>query len=257
MNNIEVSLLNPEQAKDLYVYWSKFAAKCYDTTINPDKPEAVGKHCHATGHTSGSRTTYFIFEITGISRACTAQLNRHSIGTVVNEQSMRYVNFSNKDIKVPPSIHQDYYTRKLFTQTSELCKSTYLSLVNSLQKLGRTHEQAKEDARYILPMGTETEGCWAFDIEALEHFCNVRLCERAQWEIREVARQMKKEVIKVQPSLERKLVPNCKKLGYCPENNQQCKNMSKTIPTYNEFAQIMQTKEYKQLVEETKNKKKK
>ena len=80
------------------------------------------------------------------------------------------------------------------------------------------NEIANQSARYVLPMSTHTSFVMGFTIEALIHFCNMRLCVRAEDKIRELARLMKKEVIEVLPELEKKLVPQCQALLYCPEH---------------------------------------
>lgn len=67
---MKVELINKEEIKNLYKIWGTFARQCYNTPKG--KEEIVGKHCFKSGHYSGSRTTSFIFEISGISRACIA-----------------------------------------------------------------------------------------------------------------------------------------------------------------------------------------
>ena len=49
---------------------------------------------------------------------------------------------------------------------------------------------------------------------------NERLCSRAQWEIRELAQEMKKAVLEVFPQAADMLVPKCEaySLHYCPES---------------------------------------
>jgi thymidylate synthase (FAD) len=47
-----------------------------------------------------------------------------------------------------------------------------------------------EDARFILPHGWETRLVFTMNARELHHFFNLRLCRRAQWEIRELARLM-------------------------------------------------------------------
>lgn len=248
MENLKVTLINKDSIKNLYKDWSIFAAKCYDTTIDSNNPEIVGKHCHNTGHYSGSRTTYFIFEIEGVSRVTTAQLNRHSIGMVVNERSMRYVNFENAKVTIPSTIKNDPYCKEIFDNAVSYTKEAYCNILNRFKELDIIGEEATQDARYILPIGIQTGGTWAFDLEALEHFCNIRLCNRSQWEIREVAKQMKKQVLEQLPELKDKLVPNCKRYGYCIENNKQCKEYKENILTKKEFDKIKNTNVWKDLV---------
>lgn len=104
----------------------------------------------------------------------------------------------------------EYYSNSysLYRDMMNLLKIAYQALLN----VGIS----KEDARLILPEGTYTEGVYGFTLEVLINLCNKRLCSRAWWEIRELTQKIADQVIEVLPELEPYLVPNCKKLGYCP-----------------------------------------
>lgn len=56
----------------------------------------------------------------------------------------------------------------------------------------------------------------------LYHFFKLRLCERAQWEIRELAEKMLLAVKQKAPLLFAKAGPSCVVLGYCPEGDHTC-----------------------------------
>ncbi len=79
----------------------------------------------------------------------------------------------------------------------------------------------QEDARYILPQAVRTKIVVTMNLRELKHFFGLRTCERAQWEIREVAWKMLEEIAKVdelRPIIKwAKLGPRCIQLGYCPE----------------------------------------
>ena len=64
-----------------------------------------------------------------------------------------------------------------------------------------------EDARYILPNACVTSMYISCNLRELIHIANERLCTRAQWEIRELVKQM---VALVDPELQFMLVPKCK-----------------------------------------------
>ena len=64
-----------------------------------------------------------------------------------------------------------------------------------------------EDARYILPNACMTSLYLSCNLRELIHMANERLCLRAQWEIRELVKQM---VALVNPDLQFMLVPKCK-----------------------------------------------
>ncbi|AFK22318.1 FAD-dependent thymidylate synthase, inactivated by insertion [Pyrococcus sp. ST04] len=79
----------------------------------------------------------------------------------------------------------------------------------------------KEDSRFILPQAVKSKIVVTMNLRELKHFFGLRLCERAQWEIREVAWKMLEEIAKrdeLRPIIKwAKLGPRCIQLGYCPE----------------------------------------
>lgn len=60
------------------------------------------------------------------------------------------------------------------------------------------------------------------NVRSLYNFFNLRCCERAQTEIRQLAYLMLNEVKKVAPNLFENAGAPCKKLGYCPEGSYGC-----------------------------------
>jgi thymidylate synthase (FAD) len=54
----------------------------------------------------------------------------------------------------------------------------------------------------------------------LLHIADLRLCWRAQWEIRHMVAQMRREIMKVAPELGTYIQPKCgeKRMGYCDED---------------------------------------
>jgi thymidylate synthase (FAD) len=74
---------------------------------------------------------------------------------------------------------------------------------DELQALGVPNE----DARYILPNACTTELYLSCNLRELIHIANERLCTKAQWEIRELVKEM---VALVDPQLQFMLVPKCK-----------------------------------------------
>ena len=59
-------------------------------------------------------------------------------------------------------------------------------------ELGVAREQARKD----LPLATYTEAYWKMDLHNLLHFLELRMDERAQWEIREYARTVGHEIVR-------------------------------------------------------------
>ena len=82
-------------------------------------------------------------------------------------------------------------------------------------------KQAIEDARYVFPNACETKMVFTMNVRSLYNFLNHRCCERAQWEIRELAIEMLRQLKQVAPILFRNMGPNCVQ-GPCPEGNMTC-----------------------------------
>jgi thymidylate synthase (FAD) len=76
----------------------------------------------------------------------------------------------------------------------------------------------KEDARFILPHGWETSIMVTMNARELHHFFELRLCRRAQWEIRGIARRMFALVREIAPELFEIAGPPCVSAG-CREHD--------------------------------------
>lgn len=176
-----------------------------------------------TGHTSPLRQLHFVFVMEGVSRVLTAQFNRHVIGVDRCEMSQRYIKIESEDGKYPfidPGFkcygyNPDYPDDNPDAIASEAVEALY----GDYETLVDYHEVKQEDARYILPMGTESREQFSMSLEAMQHFLDVRLCECAQWEIRNVAWKMYKLMRKRFPLLSSLLGVKCweNRQGYCSE----------------------------------------
>ena len=90
----------------------------------------------------------------------------------------------------------------------------------------KAEKQAIEDARYVFPNACETKIVITMNARSLLHFFNVRCCNRAQWEIREMATEMLRECKKIAPALFKKAGPDCV-YGKCGEGKMSCKHPRK------------------------------
>jgi thymidylate synthase (FAD) len=78
-----------------------------------------------------------------------------------------------------------------------------------------------EDARFVLPNATETKILITMNARELHHFFALRLCRRAQWEIREMAKRMLTLANEKAPLLFETAGPGCVR-GRCPEGKMTC-----------------------------------
>lgn len=218
LNDFKVELQNPEEVKGFIKKHGEFATVCYNT--NTKYAEKVGESCLQSGHLSGSRHLYMVFELKNIPRSAVDQIVRHTQGFVTNVQSLRYCNKDGKvSLYAAPEIAKDIYlSNSLHTYESQV-QANYDYFQNNMKNNGYTNEQANEIARTVLPIGIATECNIAVNIECLIHLANVRLCTRAELPIRTIVKEMVRQVVEVESRYKPFLVPNCKKLGYCPEGN--------------------------------------
>lgn len=180
------------------------------------------------GHLSPIEHISFTFGAEGVSRTLTHQLVRHRIASF-SQQSQRYVRLDQFDYVLPPAIAEDEEARSLFIEAMERDQESYDLIAKRLfakyKTEGMTDSQAEkkaiEDARYVFPNACETKIVYTMNARSLMNFFSLRTCNRAQWEIRDLAVAMLKEVREVYPILFKNAGPGCLR-GPCPEGQMTC-----------------------------------
>ena len=191
----------------------------------PDEDLKALGHALASGHESVLEHATFTFAIEGISRACSHQLVRHRLASY-SQQSQRYVNMDGFEYVTPPSIDSEVWIKNNYDYVQ-----TYNTMMDSIRAWYVSMIKAgipEEDARYILPNACKTNIVVTMNARELRHFFSLRCCERAQWEIKQVAEMMLALVREVAPTLFEDAGPRCKQLGYCPEKR-GCGKMPKRV----------------------------
>lgn len=177
------------------------------------------------GHLSPIEHASFTFGVEGVSRSLLAQLTRHRVASF-SVQSQRYVGKLNREgcfgYVIPPSIEalgED--ARQEYIAQMEQMQAWYNDWVD---RLGNQGEKSNEDARFVLPNACETRLILTMNARELLHFFSLRCCNRAQWEIRQMAWEMLREVDRVAPALFLNAGPGCIN-GPCPEGKKCCGKM--------------------------------
>lgn len=165
------------------------------------------------GHTSVLEHTSFTFAISDVSRSLTHQLVRHRIASY-SQQSQRYVNLTEPNYVIPPSIQKNKKMKKAYDETMMTIWDQYNKLLEM--------KIPAEDARYVLPNATCTNIMVTMNARSLQNFFELRCCLHAQWEIRTLANKMLREVRKVAPTIFKNTGPPCKTKGACPEKKKNC-----------------------------------
>ena len=224
------------------------AKLCYSDTgamnlmdgLTDEKAESFVEMLSNIGHESPIEHASFTFAVEGVSRSLLAQITRHRLASF-SVQSQRYVKLTHFEYITPPEIEADADALKLYSETMQTCVEAYRKLTEILEARHyqafvnqgcpekearrKAEKKAIEDARFVLPNASETKMVVTMNARELLHFFKLRCCNRAQWEIRALAKAMLKEVYPVAPALFAKAGPSCCS-GACPEGKMSCGNIS-------------------------------
>ena len=193
-------------------YIGEIAGVCWNSDITDvNKNINRAKSCIKSGHGRIMEYIDVVFIIDDKSARCIRELGRHIVGTTYLQSSTRYINYENFEYYSPKNMtkeQSDIY----FTVMDEISDS-YGKLIN----LG----MSKEDCANILPLGMTTKIVWKINLRALIHFINMRTCNRAYKEIRDLCKEIKDLLSNYSNEwkwiCDNYFVPNCKMIGYCAE----------------------------------------
>jgi thymidylate synthase (FAD) len=165
-----------------------------------------------SGHSSPRTQVYFTFAVSGLSRAASHQLVRHNNGITFDQQSQRYYAFKEADF--PYVVPQTWEQAGL--------REEYVAF---MRRVGELYDQAlkagvpAEDARFLLPNAASTNLTFTVNFEEFLHIADLRLCWRAQWEIRHMWAKARNALKAQFPELAKPVQPKCgdQRMGYCDE----------------------------------------
>ena len=187
------------------------ASICYNS--KPTENFRIAKGCKASGHYSVLEHISFTFCVTGASRALLAQLSRHR-HISLSVMSQRYCDMDNFD-----------YVNPFDGEDADVFDNMMSNIKNDYRILKEYHGAKNEDARAVLPNATCTEFYVTMNARSLIEMSRLRLCSRAQSEIRSMFTMMKKAVATVCPEVAAWMVPSCEaspKYPFCPEGYGCC-----------------------------------
>ncbi len=215
--------------------------------LTPEKSAKFLSMLSSMGHQSPIEHASFTFAIEGVSRALLAQITRHRLASF-SVQSQRYVRLDDFQFVIPPEVEADPESRARFLAAMREEGAHYLKLAESLQAKHKAElmaqgmdekaanrkaeKMANEDARFVLPNACETKMVVTMNARSLYNFFAIRCCNRAQWEIRDLAREMYRLVYAVAPTLFEKAGPSCVATGKCPEGSMTCGKLRQVQAEY-------------------------
>ena len=172
------------------------------STIAEKKRTLIG-HLLDHGHFGPFEHPQATFAVRGVSRSCMAQLTRHR-HVSFDVQSMRYVAFdevalddvrAGEMVVTPPSATDpDWVGRNqrggsadeaTVAKRERVFRESVVESVESYREL-LDLGMAPEDARFVLPIGTEVNMVLSMNVRMLMHVADMRAAADSQWEIREL-----------------------------------------------------------------------
>ncbi|MDR3288908.1 MAG: FAD-dependent thymidylate synthase [Peptococcaceae bacterium] len=214
--NVQLIQYTPEPEKIVAaaarVCYSSDPATALLERLDETKTATFIRMLFTRGHLSPFEHISFQFAVDGVSRALSHQLVRHRLASY-SQRSQRYVKESGFQYIVPPAIEQNQEAKAGFQRVMEELQRSYEALLRLVPA---------EDARYILPNACATSLVATFNARSLFNFFELRMCTRAQWEIRELAEKMLKLVQAVAPNVFAHSGPTCVTQGICREGEMSC-----------------------------------
>ncbi len=240
---------NPEQvvAAAAKLCYSAVGVDRLMADLTPEKSAKFLKMLSTMGHQSPIEHASFTFAIEGVSRSLLAQITRHRIASF-SVQSQRYVRLDDFQFVIPPEVEADPESRERFLAAMRQEAAHYLSIAEALQAkhkadfmaqgmdektaTSKAEKKANEDARFVLPNACETKMVMTMNARSLYNFFAIRCCNRAQWEIRALAKEMYRLVYAVAPTLFGSAGPSCVASGKCPEGKMSCGQLRQVQAEY-------------------------
>lgn len=168
---IELKHITPDAEN----FIGSMAGICYGSdTTNIEKNVKRAAKCAQDGHLATLRFAHATFHVSGISRVCSHQFVRSKFLDFL-QRSQRYCKED-----VPRFVYPGTDKDTLISSAYQSSHARYLELLAAGVR--------KEDARFVLPEGTQTELVVTGNLQAWLDFIRLRADKHAQWEIREVAK---------------------------------------------------------------------
>jgi len=193
--------LNPE--------FQRVLSKAQRATIGidlygPDEDARDWEEMLRGGLQTALESQVIVFEVGGVSRACTHQLVR-TRKAAFHQQSMRASYYgSGPEHRVPESIWRaPDDVRHAYFQAVEACRRAYIAACNA--------DVSYQDARYILPEGTTNYIMLEYPLREFINVYAYRGCAMFQWEIVTVMRMARDLLVGLYPFLENYIKISCEK----------------------------------------------
>lgn len=153
------------------------------------------RHIIRSKHTSTLEHISYTFAIEGLSRSALTQLTRHRHFSF-SVQSQRYVRFGSED----RTGGFDYVIPPMFSESDTALFAEHMERAQEIYNMLRAAGVPPEDARFVLPNAAVTNLVLSGNLRTILEFYSKRKHGRgAQWEIANLAEQMRTEIVEEDP----------------------------------------------------------
>jgi thymidylate synthase (FAD) len=170
------------------------ASICYGSDTSRDANIRRARGCKDKGHLATLRFAYATFNISGISRVCSHQLVRMAHAGVL-QKSQRYCREANVTYVFPPAYSS------LPQSMKEEWQDILVRAANLYDGLVVSKSMHQQDARFILPQACTTELNICLNFQGYKDLLKNRCTKAAQWEVREMAQEIKKQLAVIAPNI--------------------------------------------------------
>ena len=188
--------------------------KAVSREVADEKQQSLVRKVMESGHGSTIEHVNFTFAISGVTRTLSpsARATSRRNGLRPAERSATSASRSATTTPSPTSIADG-------DLPDDLAGRFQRAIDDNLELYGQLlqAEVPAEDARFIFPNAMQTNLIMTVNLRQLIHMSGLRLCTMAQWEIRQLFKQIRHEIFRVSPFFGSFLVPKCVPLGYCDE----------------------------------------
>lgn len=195
----------------------EYAGICWNADVSSHlKNYKRGLDCIHSNHGRTLEFPQIYMEIEGYSAKVIREVYTH-IGSLPTrlQESTRYVDYTNFNCVVPPSIDTNAKARWIYSDVME----NIAKAVSKLKEIGIP----REDASMLLPLGMKTKIVYRTNLRALIDMATQRKCNRAFWEYRQLFKDIEDALAFYSDEWEylvkeeKIFKAKCDILGYCPE----------------------------------------
>lgn len=195
----------------------EFSGICWGANIE-DRQKNIKRawDCIESGHDRTEEFPDIYVVIDGYSAKCLRELYTHIGGSPTRLQaSTRYIDYEKKgiDVVIPSSIEKNQDALAVWNSTIET--------IRGAMRILKDYGIPNEDLTNLLPLAYRSKMVWKVNLRTLVNFFGMRLCNRAYWEIRALAKELKDALSEYSPEwkeiADALFVPKCVHVGFCTE----------------------------------------